>query len=150
MASKIWKPEVVRINLSTTFVVKNLCPECNKQPNEYYWVRLSPYYYDVRSGQELFNWLKNHIKRMSGTWYMGHQPRHFKSIKDFNFYWMEKSYKPALHQHFNIEATDHVIEYLICPCGKTVWAFNQKDGEERPEIKNRRARYKYPRKFESF
>jgi len=145
-----WKPKAIKINLSSTFIVKNKCVECNKHPNEYYWINLPPYYYDPTNSYELFDWIKKYIKRMTGSWYMKRSPRHFKSIKDFNFYWSEKSYKAALHQHFNIEATDHVIEYLACPCGRTVWAFNQKDAEERPEIKNRKARYSYPQKFESY
>jgi hypothetical protein len=145
-----WKPQVVRINISSTFVIKNKCVECNKQPDEYYWVNLAPYYYDVRSAQWLFDWYKKYVKRMTGSWYMKRAPKHFHLIRDFNFYWTEKSFKPALHHKLNVEATDHVIEYLACPCGRTVWAFNQKDGEERPEIKHRKGRYGYPQKFESF
>ncbi len=149
---KKWKPYVVRVNLSSTFVVKNKCPYCNKSANEYFWVNLPPYYYDPKSSQELFNWIKNYIKRIipSVSWYAKAQPRHFKSLKDFSVYWSEKSYKAALHRNLNIELTDHVIEFLSCPCGRTLWAFNQKDAEERPEINNRKARYKYPQKFASY
>lgn len=150
IAIKNWKPQVMRINLSSTFVIKNKCTECNKHPDEYYWIQLPPYYYDVRSSQAVFDWIKKYIKRMVSSWYTKHEPRHFKTIRDFNFFWMEKSYKPSIHQHLNLEETDHVIEYLACPCGRTVWAFNQKDAEHRPEIKNRKARYSYPNKFDSF
>lgn len=148
----MWKPYVVRVNLSSTFVMKNKCPFCHKSASEYYWVNLPPYYYDPKSSQEVFNWLKKYIKSItpSHSRYFKMQPRHFKSLKELSVYWSEKSYKAALHQKLNVELTDHVIEYLGCPCGRTLWAFNQKDAEERPEIKNRKARYKYPQKFESF
>lgn len=146
-----WNPQIIKINLSSTFIVKNRCCfECGKTPIEYFWINLSPYYYDPRSAHHVFDLYKKYIKRMTGSWYVKQQPRLFKSIKNFNFYWLQKSYKVALHQHFNIEATVHVIEYLVCPCGRTIWAFNQKDTEERPEIKNRKARSTYPLKFESF
>lgn len=148
----MWKPYVVKINLSSTFVIKNKCPFCNKHPSEYYWVNLPPYYYDPRSSQEVFDWIKKYIKHVTPfiSSYTKENPRNFKSIKEFSIFWRERYYKSALHQHLNIELTSHIIEYLACPCGRTTWAFNQKDTEERPEINNRKARYKYPQKFQSF
>jgi hypothetical protein len=62
---------------------------------------------------------------------------------------MEKSYKPNMHLHRKIKA-ENVLEFLSCPCGESVWAFSQEYINDRPEIKHRKARYKYPRKFESY
>lgn len=86
---------------------------------------------------------------MTGDWYLKRQPKHFHSLRNFNFYFRERSFTPSMHHKLNMEYIDHVIEYLACPCGRTVWAFNQKDGEERPEIKHRKGRYSYPQKYAS-
>lgn len=142
---KKWKSQFVRVNLSSTFVTKSRCKECGGCPHEYYRIPQSPYYLDARGEQAIFDWIKTYIKRMSSDWYLLEQPRHFHSIRDFNFYYEEKAFKPALHQCFIDEA--HTIEYLTCSCGRTVWAFNQKIGDDHPDIKHRKSRYQYPQKF---
>jgi hypothetical protein len=42
---------------------------------------------------------------------------------------------------------ENVTEYVGCNCGATVWSFNDKSAKNRPEITNRKGRYKYPQKF---
>jgi hypothetical protein len=145
-----FKPLIVSINLSSTFVVRAKCKECGESPNTYYWMNQPSYWYNIRSSQDMFSWYKKHIKRMTGDWYKVNKPKNFHSTKHFNFYWSEKSYNPALHQHIGINPSENIVECLACPCGVSVWMFAQRPAETRMEIKNRKARSKYPRKFESF
>lgn len=143
-------PPQIGVNLSSTFAIKNVCTECGKSPSHHYTAYLPNYWLDPRSSQAIFDWYKKFIKRMNSSWYRNHQPRHFFSMKSFNFSWMEKSYTPALHQHAIGDEEVNVVDYLTCPCGKSVWAFAQKSAQNRIEIRNRKAKYNYPRKFQSF
>lgn len=86
---------------------------------------------------------------MTGDWYLKDNPSNFHKIREFNYYPGGK-YKSALHQHIGVEEGMHVIEFVTCTCGRTIWAFNEEDGMLRPEIKHRKGRYKYPQKFESY
>lgn len=139
-----------QVNLSSSFVAKVVCRKCGEPPTEYYWIAQPSYWNDPRSAHAVFDWYKKYIKRMTSSWYKKYQPRFFYNIKEFSFVWAEKSYKPNLHQHTGVRQLGTMIEFLTCPCGKSVWLFNQKSAATRIEIKNRKARYTYPRKFQSF
>ena len=143
-------PGVVRVNLSSTFVIRCKCRYCGEGPDEYYCVNHMAYDLDPRSSQAVYVWFKKYVKQLIGFWYKKHQPSVFTNMRAFNIRWAEQSYKPTLHQHVGIQPYDTVTEYLSCPCGKSVWAFSQRQGDRRMEIRNRKARYKYPKKFDSF
>jgi hypothetical protein len=145
-----FKVQSMGVSLSSTFTIKNVCAECGEFPHSHYSAYLPNYWMDPRSSQMIFDWYKKFIKRMNSDWYKSHKPRHFFNMRNFNFSWMEKSYTPALHQHADIDQMMNVVDYLICPCGKSVWAFAQTSSQNRPEIRNRKARYSYPRKFQSY
>lgn len=145
-----YKKNYVKINMSSTFLAKSICKECGEAPDTYYWINQPSLWINPRSSHAVFAWYKKFFKQINGSWYKKHEPRFFHSIKDFSFHWLEKGYKPSLHQHISINQVNNIVEYLSCPCGETVWAFSQKSAETRMEIKNRKARYKYPKRFESF
>lgn len=140
----------IRINYSSSFIARTKCIKCGLPPDEYYWVNHSLYYDTPQDASALFTWFKKYITNVVGYWYEKSQPRHFHNMKTFTVRWPEQSYKPTLHQHRNVKDDDNITEYLVCPCGKTAWAFNSMVAEHRPEIKNRKARYRYPQKFDSF
>ena len=143
-------PKSTRVNLSSSFIARTKCRNCGLPPDDYYFINHALYYSDPRSASEVFNWFKKYITNVAGYWYKRHQPRLFHSMKTFNVHWPEQSYKPSLHQHKGVQDDDNITEYLSCPCGQTVWAFNSTTAEHRVEIKNRKARYRYPQKFEIF
>jgi hypothetical protein len=150
MSKTFFKLQSTKVNLSSSFMARTICSKCGEAPDAYYRVFQPTCWQDPRSSQAVFDWYKRYIKQMSSAWYKLYQPSSFHGLKEFNFYWREKSYKPTLHQHKGIDQSGTLIEYLVCPCGKSVWAFAQKSVQTRPEIKNRKARYSYPRKFPSF
>lgn len=144
------KPKSFRLNYSSSFLARTKCVACNKSPDLYYRLQLPTLWQHPVANKIMFDWFKKYIKHINNSWYKRHQPRYFTILKDFNFYWTEKSYNPRLHQYKGVDNSENIVEYLMCPCGKTVWAFNQANGEGRAEIKNRKARYEYPQKFESY
>lgn len=145
-----YKKNYIKINLSSTFLARSICKGCGELPDTYYWINQPSLWINPGSSHAVFSWYKKFSKKINGFWYKEHEPRYFYSIKDFSFNWIEKGYKPSLHQHVGISQENNIIEYLTCPCGSTVWAFSQKSVENRMEIKNRKARYKYPKRFESY
>jgi hypothetical protein len=143
-------PKSIRVNLSSSFIARTKCRECGLPPDDYYYVNHALYFSDPRSASKVFDWFKKYISNIVGYWYKRHQPRIFHNMKAFTVRWPEQSYKPTLHQHRDVKYDGNITEYLSCPCGRTVWAFNSIMAEHRPEIKNRKARYRYPQKFETF
>ena len=147
--SPMYKPEIVRINISSTFMVKSRCKECGKGPDFYYTV-LKPYKWQDTKYYKMFSLVtRRWIRRMLSSWYLDFQPRYFRTLEDFSFKVEDKSYLPATHRTrgANIKDRDNVVEFVGCTCGSTVWAFNDKSIKKRPEITNRKGRYKYPQRF---
>jgi hypothetical protein len=143
------KQEVVRINISSTFLPRAICKECGKGP-DYYYASMQPFKWkEIKHFLIYSKFAKKWVKRMVSNWYQEFQPRYFHNLGDLSFAIEAKSYSPALHKSHGIEAMDrdNVVEYVGCECGATVWAFNDKSVKKRPEITNRKGRYKYPQKF---
>lgn len=146
---KKYVPLVTKVSLSSSFVARAICRQCGEPPIEYYSTGQPTSWVDPHSARIVFDWYKKYVKNLNSFWYKKYQPRHFDSIKEFGLLWIEKSYKPTKHQHIGVER-NATVEFLTCPCGASVWAFSQKSAANRIEIKNRKARYTYPRKFQSY
>jgi len=145
----MYKLEIIHINISSTFLIKNRCKECSKQPSDYYYIRKRRLFKDVNDQVSKFQLWRKWIDRFTADWYLDSDPKYFCDIEEFSFSVNDKSYLPTLHNtRGNINNKDHVIEILRCECGATIWAFNSKSVKNRPEIINRKGRYEYPRKFE--
>jgi hypothetical protein len=144
-----FKSELIRINISSTFMVRCRCIKCGSVP-AYYYLSHKPYLFvDVRQMVQTSNWLRQWVKRMSEDWYLDEQPRLFNNISEFSFSVDDKSYLPT-HHHVKGLAQDksNVIEFVGCRCTYTVWAFNQKSVKNRSEITNRKGKYAYHKRFE--
>lgn len=142
------KIEIIHVNISSTFLIKNRCKSCGKMPLDYYYTKMPYLYKDVN---EKISCLKNYFKsidRLTNDWYLGSDPRSFYDIQLFSFSIKSKGYIAKLHNSRGVKNKNQVLEFLICECGKTKWAFNGKSIKNRPEIINRKGRYDYPRKFE--
>lgn len=147
--SPMYKPEIIRLNISSTFMVKARCKECGKGP-DYYYSTPKPYRWKSARYALVFSEItRRWIQRMVNNWYLEYQPKHFHSIEEFSFKLEDKGYRPVLARTRgnNGRERENVIEFVGCSCGATVWAFNDKSSKNNPEITNRKGRYKYPQKF---
>jgi len=143
------KVEVIQVNISSSFMKRTFCPKCGKGP-DYYYVIMDPFVWkDARFFVRVSKYYRKWIKRMAGSWYLEFSPKYFRQLSDFSFAIDGKSYVPLLHKtpFMNISERDNVTEILGCECSSTVWAFNDKKSKKRPEVTNRKGRYKYPQKF---
>jgi predicted RNA-binding Zn-ribbon protein involved in translation (DUF1610 family) len=143
------KTEVIQINISTSFMKRTLCPECGKGPDFYYPV-MNPFIWkDAKYFVLVSKYARKWVKRMNSSWYVEYKPRHFTKLGDFTFTLEGKSYNPTAHRVRGADITerDNITEFVGCECGATIWAFNQKSRAKRPEVTNRKGRYKYPQKF---
>jgi hypothetical protein len=144
-----YRAELIRINISSTFMVRARCIECGSAPTYYYQVRRPYLFFDVRHMGVTSQWLRRWVKRMTEDWYLDDQPRHFHDLKEFSFRLDDKHYLPTLHRARGLTRDkDNSIEFVGCECTRTVWAFNQKSAQNRPEITNRKGKYTYPHRFE--
>jgi hypothetical protein len=143
------KQEVVRINISSSFMSRTLCKDCGKGP-DYYYASMRPFRWREVKYFRVYSKISNKwVKRMVSDWYLQFQPRYFNKMGDFSFTLESRDYNPALFKTrgSDVSERDNVVEYVGCECGATVWAFNDKSTKKRPEITNRKGRYKYPQKF---
>lgn len=145
----MYKPEIIRINISSTFLIRARCKECGKGPDYYYAIMLPFKWKNIRNLLSVSKFARGWITRLVGTWYLNFDPRHFEKLGDFTFALEDKSYLPTFHRIRGAAMTEreNMVEFLGCECGATVWAFNNKSTKNRPEITNRKGRYKYPQRF---
>lgn len=142
------KVEVIKVNISSTFMPRSRCNHCGTGPAFYFYSR-NPYIYNEVSAKitasNLFNkW----IKRMAGDWYLKEMPSSFISVKDHK-YAPKYYYVPAIYSKRGLPIDkENLLEMVCCDCGVTTWAFSRKAVKNRPEITNRKGRYNYPQKFE--
>lgn len=147
----MYRPETIRINISSSFMARARCVKCGKSPSYYYSIRNPFLYEDVGYVISNSKWRRSWIKSMKGNWYLDSEPKYFHDIQEFSFILDDKQYRPTLFRIMKggaVKDRDNVVEMLGCDCGATIWAFNQKSVKNRPEITNRKGRYKYPGKFD--
>lgn len=149
----MYKPEIIRINISLTFMAKTRCKFCMGPP-DYYYARVKPYHFEsVHQYKRYTMRNKRWIKRMCSSWYKEYQPRGFDDTYEFSFRLDCLQFRPAKNRVRGADLADwaserdNVVECLGCECGRSIWAFNQKSTKNRPEITNRKGRYTYPQNF---
>jgi hypothetical protein len=151
MKNRIYKPEIIKVNLSETFMTRSRCKECSRFPSIYYYVKNPILWYDPAKTKETFAFIKKYVNRMCSDFYLVEEPKSFTTTNYFSFSTGFKAYRPKLHKSRNpwdYNPIVEVTEFLTCECGGTTWAFADKTVKHRPEIVLRKARYRYPRKFD--
>lgn len=145
----MYKQEIIRVNISSSFMIRARCKNCGNGPDYYYAVGQPFKWVDVRSNLIFSKTTQEWVIRMVSNWYLPYTPRYFHKLGDFTFELNGKSYSPLFHRTrgANVGQNNRAVEFVGCSCGATVWAFNQKSVVKRPEITNRKSRYKYPKKF---
>ena len=148
-AGLMYKPEVIRINISSSFMTRARCKNCGKGPDYYYAVGQPIKWVDAHDFVMFSRTLKSWITKIISSWYLAFSPRYFQKLGDFSIEIDDKSYSPLFHRTrgANVGRHKRMVEFIGCPCGATVWAFNEKSVVKRPEITNRKGRYKYPQRF---
>lgn len=119
-------------------------------PSDYFVQGLAVKWYNPKRIQEMQKTSCKYINRMCQDFYFADAPKWFIGIIAFNWYHHGKSYNPALHAKRGVIAVEEPAEFLSCDCGRTTWAFSEKAIQYRREISQRKARYKYPHKFEDW
>jgi ribosomal protein L28 len=142
-----YRAEVIKVNISSTFLAKARCKFCGKGPTTYYQ-RSKPFYEkDVRAYLNRSKDSRRKLKRMNSDWYLSGNPKSF-AVSTYKTRIDDKHYRPNLARTRGASDTDNeVVEILICDCGVTVWAFNNSSNKNHPEIKNHKGKYSYPNKF---
>jgi len=142
------KTEVIKINISESFMTRARCKECGKGP-DYYYATMKPFMWkEVKYFMIFSEFSKKWFSKNSG-WFKDFEPRYFTKAGDFSRRLEDKSYNPIVHRTKGADINDryNVVEYIGCGCGATIWAFNNVSVQKRPEITSRKGRYKYPQKF---
>ena len=112
----MYKPEIIKINISTTFLARARCTECKAGPDYYYAVQ-KPYNWTNMQSSRIFSAIiRKWIKGMVTDWYKDFQPRHFHEMGDFSFELTDKSYRPTLYRArgANVKERENVVEFLGC------------------------------------
>lgn len=145
--NKDYKPEVIRVNLSESFMVRAKCKHCGGSPIIYYYLRNPTMWLDPRKAMDRANYIRLLIKQLQAKG-LFEQPKTYTSIAALSYDIDNARYRPRLHHTRGSNPVFDVVEFLTCDCMKTTWAYSNKAVAGRPEITNRKARYKYPGKFE--
>jgi hypothetical protein len=149
---KIHKSEIVKVNLSETFMVRSRCTSCGELPSMYYYFKNPILFDDVNEIRYLFTFIRKYVNRMCNDFYLIDRPGDFIRMGFFGFRLNFKGYNPKLHRTrtpwARYKQDLEITEFLTCECGKTSWAFSDKTVKLRPEIILKKARYKYPKNFD--
>lgn len=144
--NKDYKPEVIRINLSEPFIMRAKCKHCGGSPIIYYYLRNPTMWFDPRKAMDRANYIRLLIKQLQAKG-LFEQPKNYTSVSALS-YDTENRYRPRMHRTRGSNPVFDVVEFVTCDCMKTTWAYSDKAVAGRPEITNRKSRYKYPLKFE--
>lgn len=145
---RTYKPDIIRVRLSTPFLVRTKCKFCNGLPTIYYYVQNPSLWFDPRRVTDQLEFVKKYVKRMGSSHYLYDDPKYFTGEATFGHQVTYKGYRPKLHRTRGVSPHLDIIEHLTCECGRANWAFTEKSVQNRPEIMARKARHRFPQKFE--
>ena len=144
-----YRKEAKKINISLSFPIRAKCKKCCTGPCWYFYL---PKITLVKTISQFVN-----LSESSKKWlyivpidrHLGNSPAVCNFLSRFRLQIPYKNYKINLHRTIGNKSTYrfNIIDVLCCACGKTMWAFNSKSTESRPDIIHRKGRYCYPKKF---
>lgn len=143
----MYKSEIVKVNLSSSFVYRTICLKCGSRPLYYYYTRNPIMWYDPHKNRDIFDFIRKYFKRLSPDNYSLDDFVYSSKIGYYNHPVNYKGYKPKLHRTRGVDPILDLVEHLTCNCGYTVWSFSDKSVRSRPEINNRKCKYKHSNKF---
>ena len=130
----------VQVNLSSTFMAKSRCKHCSYVPQIYYYILNRSNIRFINIG----NIPKIKCKRMCNDNYFLISPKDIRNISLISFPVAGNSSR--IYKSRNIRSPS-ITEYLMCKCGRTSWAFNEKYMKKCLEFSNKRSRDNYPLKI---
>lgn len=145
MYFKPFKSKRITLNISSTFLIRSRCKSCSTIPNIYWYVRNTTLVLDPRIVMDSFAFWSNFSKSFNSSYYLFDDPKNSTNISQFK-YKLYKAYRPRLHRTIGANPQFDIVEFLMCSCGKSNWAFSEKAIVNR-EIIHHKARYIYPKKF---
>jgi hypothetical protein len=143
-----YKPEIVRVRLSSPFIARAKCKFCEGSPVLYYYVRNPTLWFNPRKVISEFEWVRKRVKKICWDNFNLRSPKDYRSITPFNHSPFYKGYRPRLHRTKGANPIADLVEFVTCECMQTSWAFSAKAIENRPEITNRKSRHVFPNRFE--
>jgi len=141
------KSKAVKVNLSSSFLSRACCIKCGSRPKYYFYSRNPIMWYDPYKNRELFDFVKKYMNRMSPEDYVLNDFVSANKIGYYNHPVPYKGYKPKLHRTRGTNPVFDLVEHLTCECGASVWSFAEKSISNKPEIFQRKSRYKHKNKF---
>ena len=93
-----YKAEIIRVNISQTFLNRARCSKCGKHPSYYYYVRRPYLWRDIGLHISASKWFRQWINRMTSDWYLSEAPKLFPDIQEFFFALKDMHYLPDLFQ----------------------------------------------------
>jgi len=142
-----YKSEVIKVNLSTPFLVRSRCKGCGKYPTIYYYARNPVMWNNPRKILEQFSFYSKFFKRACSDFYLDDNPSSFTSMHYFEYQVPFKNFNPKLHRTRGAHPVFNYTEFVTCECGGSIWAFTDKSIKSRMEIISRKARVNLPQKF---
>jgi len=76
------------------------------------------------------------------------EPKQFTSVSFLSHDVIYAKYRPRMHRTLGSNAAFDIVEFLTCACMRSSWAFSDKSVSNRPEITCRKAKGRFPTKFE--
>lgn len=143
----MYKSEIIKVSVSSTFVSRSRCRKCTTTPSIYFYSRNPISWYDPNRAKSVFEFVKKYCKRLCPEDYKFDDFVYSSKIGYYNHPVNYKGYKPKLHRTRGVNPIFDMVEYLTCECGHTIWAFSEKSVSNRPEISQRKAKYKHNNKF---
>lgn len=144
---KRYKPEIIQVNLSNSFMSRTKCAVCGEEPKIYYYQERPYLFNDHRSMGRIFDYFKKWFKKMNQDWYLEADPKFFSDITSFCHPVDYKGYNPKLHMTKGMNPKTNVTQFISCWSGCSIWAFSDKANSNRPEFTNRKCKYGHPDKF---
>lgn len=141
------KPEIIKVRLSTSFMVRARCKHCKGAPEIYYFLRNPTMWFNPRKALDQANYIKQLLEILQKHGFKD-DPKHYTSASYLSHDVIYAKYRPRMHRTRGSNPVFDIVEFLTCDCMKTTWAYSDKAISNRPEITCRKARARYPLKFE--
>jgi hypothetical protein len=132
-----------KVNLSYTFMIKNICKYCMGSPSFYYFTRGKKSYESPTQCRTNFN---SSYMNIRDIYYEMIEPKVCRNNDYFKFS-LDMGYCARIHKNLGANKYGGFIDHATCKCGKTHWAFPQSLSLKRPDIVNRSSRALYPFKL---
>lgn len=145
------KCKPVSIKISSPFVIRAVCKHCGSSPDRYFYFGSKASYREISDFKEddIFsdNYFQVNFKK-----FRGHTKPQTLSLPKYTATNKSLNIKHHKVRDNGIQFGDFRDEYvpeehLTCKCGKTNWGYSDVATENRPDIINRQAKLKFPKKF---